>query len=668
MISAHPHLTSLPYRPDIDGLRAIAVMSVVIFHAFPSWMPGGFIGVDVFFVVSGFLISSIIFENLQNGTFGFTQFYARRIRRIFPALLVVLGAILVFGWFALLADEYSTLVKHIAAGAGFVSNFVLWNEVSYFDHAAETKPLLHLWSLAIEEQFYILWPLLLWGAWKLKINFLALATALAVLSFVLNMSGVQQDLTAAFYSPQTRFWELLCGSMLACLRRHRTLAASASIISALGGSLLTYGFWSFSSATRFPGTWAVVPVAGAALVILAGPNAWINRVILSNKAVVWIGLISFPIYLWHWPVLAFANIIESADPGAAIKACAIALSIALAWLTCKLVERPLRYGEYGRFKTVGLSLSMAVVAAVAFIAWNQRILPPTAEKWLAQSDQIGWELPVASEEQRAACNQRFPQRGEIVKTLPSDNFCVAQNAKEPEVLLIGDSLNLSLYPGLSQYDDLNVMVLAASSAVPFYNVLTAEEGDTARAKNYQLTNQALDYAVSNDNIRVVVLAAIRVTGIAAQAPGFKITDVTNASDNDAQRVFVRAMRDTLQRLQAAGKRVVYVMPNPRLSYEIKSCLGGARPFTLTDNGTTCTRPLNDAFDDTMAYRAWVNEVLQQFPEVVVFDAFAPFCDEKQCYGALNGQVLYRDRAHLSVNGSRLVAPHLHELLVKMLRS
>ncbi len=209
------HLSHPKYRPDIDGLRAVAVLSVVAFHAFPAWMKGGFIGVDVFFVISGFLITTIIFENLDRGTFSFAEFYARRIKRIFPALLLVLVASFAFGWFSLLADEYKQLGKHIAAGAGFVSNLVLWSELGYFDNSAETKPLLHLWSLGIEEQFYIAWPFFLWLAWKRNFSFLTLTILVAFLSFYLNFNGIKKDAVATFYSPQTRFWELLAGSILA---------------------------------------------------------------------------------------------------------------------------------------------------------------------------------------------------------------------------------------------------------------------------------------------------------------------------------------------------------------------------------------------------------------------------------------------------------------------
>jgi peptidoglycan/LPS O-acetylase OafA/YrhL len=325
MSSQQPHLSHPKYRPDIDGLRAIAVLAVVAFHAFPNWVKGGFIGVDVFFVISGYLISTIIFENLDKGTFSFSEFYARRITRIFPALILVLVACFVFGWFALLADEYRQLGKHIAAGAGFISNIVFWNEAGYFDNAADTKPLLHLWSLGVEEQFYIVWPLLLWFAWKRNFNLLTITILVATLSFIINIKGVQQDPVATFYSPQTRFWELLCGSLLAwmtlykmnawttakskldgCLalavyrEKHPTNGKTLSnFLSFVGLILLTYGFCRINKELSFPGKWALVPVVGSVLIIAAGAKTWVNRVILSNKVLVWFGLISFPLYLWH---------------------------------------------------------------------------------------------------------------------------------------------------------------------------------------------------------------------------------------------------------------------------------------------------------------------------------------------------------------------------------
>jgi peptidoglycan/LPS O-acetylase OafA/YrhL len=205
------HLTHPKYRADIDGLRALAVLSVIGFHAFSFLNKGGFIGVDIFFVISGFLISTIIFDSLERDSFSFVEFYIRRIKRIFPALLLVLTASFIFGWFVLLPDEYKQLGQHIAGGAGFVSNFILWNESGYFDNAAITKPLLHLWSLGIEEQFYICWPLLLAFVWKRKWSFVAVTAIIGIISFAVNIYTLNKNSITAFYLPTSRFWELMIG-------------------------------------------------------------------------------------------------------------------------------------------------------------------------------------------------------------------------------------------------------------------------------------------------------------------------------------------------------------------------------------------------------------------------------------------------------------------------
>ncbi len=365
------HLSHPKYRPDIDGLRAIAVLSVVGFHAFPTWIEGGFIGVDVFFVISGYLISTIIFENLENKSFSFAEFYARRVRRIFPALALVLIACYAFGWFALLADEYKQLGRHIAAGSGFVSNLVLWDEAGYFDNAAETKPLLHLWSLGIEEQFYLVWPLLLWLAWKSRFNLLAVTAIVWTASFYLNATEVRKDVIAAFYSPQTRFWELLFGSLMAWMAVYRKGsrigdAGFSNILSVAGLSLLAFGFYSIDKGLAFPGLWAAIPVAAAALIIAAGPKAWLNRVVLSNRIVVWFGLISFPLYLWHWPLLSFAKIIEGETPTRGVRLALVAMSVILAWMTYRLIEWPIRRGGYGRAKAIALLVIVASVGGIGY--------------------------------------------------------------------------------------------------------------------------------------------------------------------------------------------------------------------------------------------------------------------------------------------------------------
>jgi peptidoglycan/LPS O-acetylase OafA/YrhL len=216
-------MQSTQYRPDIDGLRAFAVFGVVAFHAFPNLVSGGFIGVDIFFVISGYLICSNIFKDINTGSFSLTEFYARRIRRIFPALLLVLTACYLFGWFALLEDEFNQLNKHIFASSGFAINFVLMDEAGYFDNSGETKPLLHLWSLAIEEQFYIVYPLalLIFLKLNLKSNILIFTIIITIFSFYISIKIIEYDIVKAFYSPQSRFWELLIGSLLAYFEQYK---------------------------------------------------------------------------------------------------------------------------------------------------------------------------------------------------------------------------------------------------------------------------------------------------------------------------------------------------------------------------------------------------------------------------------------------------------------
>jgi peptidoglycan/LPS O-acetylase OafA/YrhL len=368
---ANPVTTSLHYRPDIDGLRAIAVLLVVGFHAFPEWLKGGFIGVDIFFVISGFLISRIILTDIHRQQFSFGNFYAKRIKRIFPALIVVLSACFGFGWFVLLPDELKELGKHIAGGAGFVANLVLWGESGYFDNQADLKPLLHLWSLGIEEQFYFVWPVLLVIATQKRYNILGLMLVLILASFVFNISSVNTDPVSDFYSPFTRFWELMAGALLAYFSLLANTTANANQNSTYKNLAATIGSLSIASAVfcldknkAFPGWWAILPVLGASLLIFAGTATWINQKLLAQPALVFIGLISFPLYLWHWPLLSFARIMALGTPSLEMRVSLIVASILLAWLTYRLVEQPLRFGAKTHNKTVGLCVLLSALLVI----------------------------------------------------------------------------------------------------------------------------------------------------------------------------------------------------------------------------------------------------------------------------------------------------------------
>lgn len=353
------------YRPDIDGLRAVAVLLVIIFHAFPNIISGGYVGVDIFFVISGFLITTIIQKSLNVGKFTIKDFYARRIIRIFPALILTLLVCWLFGWFALLPLEYARLGTQMLSGAAFFSNFLFWLQGGYFDIESIKKPLLHLWSLGVEEQFYIFYPLLLIIAWRKSYKIFWILIVLICLSFSLNFflsigdqiiikfGSIDFVLSNTFYSPFTRFWELILGGVLAIHNSPQRFVSekftavlkikSHDLIS-VSGLLLITGFLLFypNNYDAQIGAWMLLPTLGAYLIISAGPAGVINRKILSARFFVWVGKISYPLYLWHWPLLSFIHITDSRNNSSWLRLTLVLISILLAWLTFRFVEIPFR--------------------------------------------------------------------------------------------------------------------------------------------------------------------------------------------------------------------------------------------------------------------------------------------------------------------------------------
>jgi peptidoglycan/LPS O-acetylase OafA/YrhL len=658
------------YRPDIDGLRAIAVLSVVFFHAFPSGMRGGYVGVDIFFVISGYLISSIIYESLDKGTFSFAEFYARRIRRIFPALIIVLALSYAFGWFSLLADEYKQLGEHIFAGAIFLSNFLLWSEVGYFDNVAEIKPLMHLWSLGIEEQFYIVWPLLLWLAWKVRLNLFALTMLVAAVSFYLNVTTVEQDAIAAFYSPLTRFWELLSGSMLAWLVRYhngvyqnlsiKTCGCMkkfisgghiperdcifANILSILGMIVLILGFAVIKKDFTFPGKWALVPVAGSIMLILAGQHAYFNRTILSSKVAVWFGLISFPLYLWHWPMLSFARIIESDVPSRPVRICAILLAVFLAWLTYMLVERPLRFGRYGWAKTSFLLLLMAGIASAGYHLFKNE----------------GYDL-------RASIRGYVNNKNELVRLPAVDrtcldyigiekplfHYCRMTNLGASETIaVIGDSHAHVAYPGLvniSRESGYNTVLLANSGCPPFAGISAGTkkiEAETCR----QRIEQLLDIVTKHDDIKKIFFFTRGTVYITGTQPVTK-DKVVLAENLISPDAFAEAAQSTFNFLIAHGKIVYYVMENPELAYPATACI--KRPFKTTTKDCTLSQV------NVMARQGVYINAFSSLRKVIIIDSLPMFCPGGTCLVFdKDGSILYSDSDHLSIAGSHFQAENL----------
>ncbi|MEO7795743.1 MAG: acyltransferase family protein [Thermoanaerobaculia bacterium] len=623
------------YRPDIDGLRAIAVLAVLAFHAFPDRLPGGFVGVDVFFVISGFLISGILLAGLDQEEFSLRRFYAHRVRRIFPALLVILAACGIFGWFALFPDEFQQLGKHIAGGAAFSSNLTLWHETGYFDNAAETKPLLHLWSLGIEEQFYIVWPLLLWGAHRLRWRVLTWMPLLAAISFLINVVGLDRYPTATFYSPASRAWELALGGILAGLASKGLALFRGpgpqspgsplrhSLFSTAGLALLLLSLVRIDEGTPFPGWWALAPAIGTALILGAGAQAWPNRWLLSSRPMVWIGLISYPLYLWHWPLLAFARIVESETPALAIRVWVLALSFPLAALTYLWVERPIRFGGGLRGKAIALSGAMVAVAlAGLFVARNQG-LPSRSTVQTQLTQQAALVLRDESNLSNP-CKARygFDETWEV---------CMLDDVDAaPTVALLGDSHGHHLVAGLTEhYRSHGDNLLYLGTRLPFWDVPARRNDDVQK-----ITNQMLDLALQTPSIQTVVISTR--------------AKLHNSSPDGRQ--VSEALRATVERFVAAGKQVVIVRDIPRLDFQPRQCIRRvAIPASTTKSPCAMSREIFELA--TAQHDALLGSVLRRFPTVELFDAPSYLCDEALCWAMRDGVLLYRDPDHLSTDGS-----------------
>lgn len=640
---APAHATHPAYRRDIDGLRALAVLSVVLYHAFPSRLPGGFAGVDIFFIISGFLIGSILIASMQQNAFSFADFYARRVRRIFPALLLVMSACLAFGWFALFPDEYKLLGKHVFGGAGFLSNFFLWNEVGYFDTAAETKPLLHLWSLGIEEQFYIFWPLLMLLAWRLRASLLKLALAVALLSFVVNVAGVHKFPSATFYSPASRVWELLFGTVLAYMsvnglsvfagaRRMAHDGVTTTVLdfssprarniqSAIGMALLLASLAVLRADRHFPGWWALLPTTGAVMLIAAGPQAWCNRVLLGNRVAVWFGLISYPLYLWHWPLLSFARIIESGLPSSKIRGAAVLAAIVLAWLTYRLLEKPLRGAGNGRLKVMLLAAAMVALAAVGGLLYKKDGLPrrATIVDNAAQQKSLILVEDVANAK---ACKQRYGFASLY-------EYCLLDDVrKDPTVVLIGDSHAYHVVAGLTKYyhaQGENLWYLG--TRIPYIGLPV---GDDPYQK---ATPMMMDKALHTASVKTVIIS----------------TAAKLQMENDEGRRMTGYFRDTIRQFVESGREVIWINDTPMLDFEPRACIRRAG-IASSQTRTDCALP-RAVYDKNVAqHNAAVASVLRDYPQVQVFDAAAQLCDAEKCHVMMGKTLMYRDTHHLSYEG------------------
>lgn len=633
------------YRADVDGLRALAVIGVVIHHMAPALLPGGFAGVDVFFVISGFLISGIILRALEDESFSVSQFYARRIRRIFPALLILLMTVLIVCWPWFLWDEYQLLGKHVLAGAGFSLNLVLYDEHNLY-FGMSTTPLLHLWSLGVEEQFYIVWPLLLIVLWRRCSMRTGMAVILAVIgvSMTLNIFALGKDATAAYYLPSSRMWELALGSLIAYAHQNGyprwqlpdwLLRIWPDALASLGLALILISFTMLGSHFAYPGWWALLPCLGTVLLIAAGSDCMINRYFLGNPAVVFVGLISYPLYLWHWPLLSIGHIVGGAAFDLWWRTVAVVLAFALATLTYIYIELPIRSARRLIQPAIGLGAAMLVCATVGLLIHGQ-IIParsqPNGVDRFIHASREDWKSPASTD-----------------WTWYSDSIQVGTGKQQ--TLFIGDSNMQQYFPRIAKVvteqslsERSAIFEVRAGCAPAMVGLLETNSKSIAGCRGF--LQRALSKALT-PNVDTVVIAALWplyfVSGWSPDTPG---------SFKPGSERALAELSELIQGLVARGKSVYVVLSIPVSS-----------KFNPREMIQRTVFPPALQIDIDEVRRADVERViepiirkLRQVAEEAgarTIDPMASLCDDQLCRSITSdGEPMYRDSVHLRPSYAR----------------
>jgi peptidoglycan/LPS O-acetylase OafA/YrhL len=642
------------YRPEIDGLRALAILLVIMVHAFPASMSGGFVGVDVFFVISGFLIAGIIFTEMELENFSFTAFYIRRANRIFPALILVLGSSLILGWFTLFAEEFKSLGRSIAAGAGFAANINLYTEVGYWDVSGKFKPLLHLWSLGVEEQFYLAFPCMLWIIRKTKLNPVIALLLCSIASGLWARTSMNSDQAAAFYLPLQRAWELMAGAILAALTRHgadqRSSASSLvhDLAALVGISMILLATFGLDETIPFPGKWSLLPVGGAALIIAAGSNAWINRVVLSNKVVVYVGLISFPLYLWHWPLMSFASILAGGSMSNAILGTALALSFVLACATYHLLEKPLRLSAPSPgARALALTLVLAVLGSIGYVIYKNEGFRSRPIEQHHAADLFIIKRPALAQDDTNPCFKALPdsfkdkfQQGLLPGTLV---HCQAKRMEDVSIAMIGDSNAGQYAKDLHDHFGASILTIHSSGRPYVKNI------------NHDETSQTmLSFLAKQASVKTIIIAHLGVELAQGDKPTLgKVQVLTHPQ-------YEQGLIDTIKDFQAEGKRVILLASIPILDFDPKRC--EARPLSSLSLTGQCAIARQDIEKTHSPYLAVMKHFRANFSQLEIVDPMNFLCDQKACYAKQNGLILYSDKKHLNSHGSALVTGPVIDLI------
>jgi peptidoglycan/LPS O-acetylase OafA/YrhL len=672
----------LKYRREIDGLRAVAVLPVIFFHAGFQAFSGGFVGVDVFFVISGYLITTIILADKDKGTFSLVTFYERRARRILPALFFIMFCCVPFAWLWLMPDHLIDFSKSLIAVSCFASNILFWTESGYFATAAELKPLLHTWSLAVEEQYYILFPLFLILVWKLRKRWIfGSLMVLAVTSLALSQWGAYNEPEATFYLLPARVWELAIGALIAIYflykKQHIDLLTSKKSVNEafgmLGIVLILYSIFTFDKGTPFPSFYALIPTIGTGLIIVfSNPQTFVGR-LLGTKPMVGIGLISYSAYLWHQPLFVFTRHRSFTEPSVTLLLTLSTLSILLAYLSWRYVEIPFRNKDTFSRKRI---FSFAVVGSVSFVAiglagqfdngWSGRI----PESTLIAAEQAKEKNP-----NRELWQRRGPD------FFKSPSSYIATDNKETYAYLIGDSHAGALAEEFKKALDATEIGFMASThraCIPITGVYRSENNRNNECIEHNNSNYS--YIESNENIQYVILAARWTLNLEGERfnngeggiefgkkPKLNLIEEgekKNYTGEELQKKIITRYIDSVKELLKTGKSIILVYPIPEAGWNVPDYITKASFFERTPlekispvYGSTSHikfKQRNKAAIEALDNIGDYHNLFRVIPEKV-------FCSndvEGRCIVQSNGVILYKDDDHLSHSGARLVVDEI----------
>ena len=636
----------LQYRPEINGLRALAVVPVILFHAGFAQFGGGFVGVDVFFVISGYLITGIILSDMDQGSFSLINFYERRARRILPALFLVMGFTAIVAWFWLVPRDMEKFAQSVIAVSTFSSNILFSGEQGYFDSPVELRPLLHTWSLAVEEQYYIIFPAFLMLIWSLgNARILAMIVLISIGSFALIYSDVFRS-NAVFYLLPTRAWEILTGAVAAFFfNRYREKKISKGVnelVSFSGLIFITYAVFAFDDKTPFPSVQALVPVIGTLLVIMCAQSGTLTAQILGHRILVGIGLISYSAYLWHQPIFAFLKYRSVEQPSALLIGALIVMSFGLAYFSWRFVEEPFRKKDVFSSKSI---LWFGLTGTMVFIVFG---FVGTATGGFADRFS-GYQKKALETAQASPLRQKCHDRTDDFRK-PAD-ACVYHH-DNPTWAVFGDSHTVELAYAMADLlrpEDEGVRHYSFSDCSPSF-------GNGNGSDCTKWTHDAITYIIKDPTMKNVVVSYRMTTALHGDHEGH-YPALPEDLPNAVQEAVWEAYIAVLQELVSGGKQVYLVLQAPELPIAIQRVIRFS-PVKRGISGTGITIPgvPQDWWDRRTKY---ITDRIDQLPEEVnIIDPADMLCSEGQCRAVIDGKAMYFDDDHMSVVGAKIVAERI----------